>query len=45
MNSVELLAPAGDFERLKIAYLYGADAVYVGGRDYVIAKRYDKCIV
>ena len=34
MNNVELLAPAGDLERLKIAYLYGADAVYVGGRDY-----------
>ena len=31
---VELLSPAGDFERLKIAYLYGADAVYVGGQDY-----------
>ncbi len=30
----ELLAPAGDLERLKIAYLYGADAVYIGGRDY-----------
>ncbi len=27
----ELLAPAGDFERLKIALLYGADAVYIGG--------------
>lgn len=27
----ELLAPAGDLERLKFAYLYGADAVYVGG--------------
>ncbi len=30
----ELLAPAGDLERLKIALLYGADAVYIGGRDY-----------
>ncbi len=27
----ELLAPAGDLERLKIAILYGADAVYLGG--------------
>lgn len=27
----ELLAPAGDLERLKIAVLYGADAVYIGG--------------
>ena len=31
MNKVELLAPAGDLERLKIALRYGADAVYVGG--------------
>lgn len=27
----ELLAPAGDIERLKIAFHYGADAVYIGG--------------
>ena len=31
---IELLAPAGDLERLKVALLYGADAVYVGGTDY-----------
>lgn len=31
---VELLAPAGNIERLKIAYLYGADAAYIGGQDY-----------
>lgn len=30
----ELLAPAGDFEKLKFAYMYGADAVYLGGRDF-----------
>lgn len=30
----ELLAPAGDLERLKIAFLYGADACYIGGKDY-----------
>lgn len=34
MNKVELLSPAGNMERLKIALLYGADAVYIGGRDY-----------
>lgn len=28
---IELLAPAGNLERLKIAYLYGADACYLGG--------------
>ncbi len=34
MEKVELLAPAGSLERLKIALLYGADAVYFGGRNY-----------
>lgn len=34
MNKVELLAPAGNLERLKWAILYGADAVYIGGQDY-----------
>ena len=28
----EILAPAGDLERLKFALLYGADAVYLGGQ-------------
>ncbi|MFI3211111.1 MAG: U32 family peptidase, partial [Peptostreptococcaceae bacterium] len=31
MNKIELLAPAGDLERLKIAFTYGADACYIGG--------------
>ena len=31
MREVELLAPAGDLEKLKIAFEYGADAVYIGG--------------
>ena len=31
---IELLSPAGDIERLKIAYLYGADACYIGGKEY-----------
>ena len=30
----ELLAPAGDLEKVKWAILYGADAVYLGGREY-----------
>ncbi len=30
-NKIELLAPAGDLERLKTALRYGADAVYIGG--------------
>ena len=33
-KKIELLSPAGDFERLKIALIYGADAVYFGGREY-----------
>lgn len=31
MKKIELLAPAGDIEKLKIAVDYGADAVYFGG--------------
>ena len=31
---VELLAPAGNFEKLEIAIHFGADAVYLGGKDY-----------
>lgn len=34
MNKVELLAPAGSIDKLKIAFLYGADAVYIGGKDF-----------
>lgn len=31
---IELLAPAGDLEKLKFALHYGADAVYVGGQNF-----------
>ncbi len=34
MPKVELLAPAGDIEKLKFAYLYGADAVYCSGKKF-----------
>ena len=34
MKKIELLSPAGSIEKLKIALLYGADAVYFGGRNY-----------
>ena len=34
MREVELLAPAGDLEKLKIAFIYGADAVYLGGEAF-----------
>ena len=30
MKKIELLAPAGSFEKAKIAFMYGADAVYCG---------------
>ena len=30
MKNIELLAPAGSFEKAKIAFMYGADAVYCG---------------
>ncbi len=32
MAKLELLAPAGDFNKLKTAFYYGADAVYIGGK-------------
>ena len=31
---MELLAPAGDMERLRMAVTYGADAVYLAGNDF-----------
>ncbi len=34
MDRIELLSPAGSLDRVKIALLYGADAVYFGGRNY-----------
>lgn len=34
MNQIELLAPAGDFEKLKTALYFGADAVYFAGKNY-----------
>ena len=34
MGKPELLAPAGDMERLRMAVLYGADAVYLAGTSF-----------
>ena len=34
MRKPELLAPAGDLEKLVMAIRYGADAVYIGGREF-----------
>jgi len=44
INKVELLVPAGDFERLKVAVAFGADAVYMGGTAFGLrakAKNFD----
>jgi len=34
MKQLELLAPAGNMEKLQMALLYGADAVYMGGKSF-----------
>ncbi len=39
MNKIELLAPAKDLAKAKIAIRYGADAVYVGGKLYSLRSR------
>ena len=39
MKQVELLAPAGDLEKLKIAILYGANAVFIGGQKFSLRAR------
>src|SRR6056297_3002838 len=44
MKKVELLAPAGTMEKLKMAFLYGADACYLGGMAFGLranAKNFD----
>ncbi|MDO5713707.1 MAG: U32 family peptidase [Tissierellia bacterium] len=38
MKKVELLAPAGDLEKLKTAIDFGADAVYLGGESFGLRK-------
>lgn len=38
MEKIELLAPAGDLEKLKMAITYGADAVYLGGESFGLRK-------
>ena len=39
MNKIELLAPAKDLQKAKIAIMYGADAVYVGGKCFSLRSR------
>ncbi len=38
-RKIELLAPAGDLQRAKTAVLYGADAVYLGGKQFSLRSR------
>jgi len=38
-NNIELLAPAGDFSRLKTAFYFGADAVYLGGKEFSLRAK------
>ncbi len=39
MTKFELLAPAGDLEKLKVAVLYGANAVFIGGQKFSLRSR------
>lgn len=39
MNKIELLAPAGDFERAKVALDFGADAIYLGAKQFSLRAR------
>ncbi len=34
MRKIELLSPAGDMNKLKTAFYFGADAVYIGGKSF-----------
>ncbi len=39
MSKFELLAPAGDLEKLKVAILYGANAIFIGGLKFSLRSR------
>ncbi len=39
MKKIELLAPAGDLKKAKIAIMYGADAVFIGGKKFSLRSR------
>ena len=39
MKKIELLAPSGNLEKLKIAVMYGADACYIGGKKFSLRAR------
>lgn len=39
MKKIEILSPAGNLEKLETAYLYGADAAYVGGKEFSLRSK------
>ena len=39
MGKIELLAPAGSYEKAKTAFLYGADAIYCGTSSLSLRSR------
>ncbi len=41
LHKAELLAPAGNLEKLKVAVLYGADAVYMGAKKFGLRQGAD----
>ncbi len=41
MKKPELLAPAGSFEKAKVAFMYGADAIYMGTKTLSLRTRVD----
>lgn len=45
ISAPELLAPAGNLEKLKIAVTYGADAVYIGGEEFSLRAAADNFTV
>ena len=42
MRKIELLCPASSLEVLKIAVIYGADAVYIGGEAFGLRAKVEE---
>ncbi|MCX7821485.1 MAG: U32 family peptidase [Brevinematales bacterium] len=45
MNKVELLSPAGNFDKLRFAFAYGADAAYVGVKNFSLREGADNLTI
>ena len=41
MKKIELLSPAGNYEKMEMAFAYGADAVYLGGKNLSMRSKAD----